>query len=180
MRYAFRARAVVPRRRKAETAEGCFKGTIQMNTNSTETQPLTCDLTAIPADVREEHVITAPQLFALAQEVQELPNGYAIRFANEPGRFMAIAKFIENERLCCPFFSFGLEIEPNSEPIWLRLTGGEGVKDVLKVTFFDSLEDQESLKTLINTGGDARLDAVVAQAGLPLLALNLARAKEHY
>ena len=118
-----------------------------MNTNSTETQPLTCDLTAIPADVREEHVITAPQLFALAQEVQELPNGYAIRFSNEPGMFMAIAKFIENERLCCPFFNFGLEIEPNSGPLWLRLTGGDGVKDVLKITLFDSLEDQESLKT---------------------------------
>jgi len=40
-----------------------------MNTNSTDTQPIACDLTAIPSDVREEHVTTAPQLFALAQEV---------------------------------------------------------------------------------------------------------------
>lgn len=140
-----------------------------MNNNLNQTQSLACDLTTIPADVREEHVISAPQLFALAQEVQELPNGYAIRFANEPSRFMAIAKFIENERLCCPFFNFGLEIEPNSGPLWLRLTGGEGVKEILQTTLFDSIKDKAALKQLIQTGGDAHLDEVVAQASLPLL-----------
>lgn len=138
-----------------------------MNTNAD--QALACDLTVIPSDVREEHVITAPQLFALAQEVQELPNGFAIRFLNEPGRFMAIAKFIENERLCCPFFNFGLELEPNSGPLWLRLTGGEGVKEILQTTLFESIEDKNALKQLIQTGGDARLDEVVAQTQLPLL-----------
>ncbi len=138
-----------------------------MNTNAD--QALACDLTAIPSDVREEHVITAPQLFALAQEVQELPNGFAIRFLNEPGRFMAIAKFIENERLCCPFFNFGLELEPNSGPLWLRLTGGEGVKEILQTTLFESIEDKNALKQLIQTGGDARLDEVVAQTQFPLL-----------
>jgi len=94
--------------------------------NSSEDQALACDLTAIPSEVREEHVITAPQLFALAQEVQELPDGFGVRFLNEPGRFMAIAKFIENERLCCPFFHFGLDVEPNHGALWLRLTGGRG------------------------------------------------------
>ena len=53
-----------------------------MNTDSNETPTLACDLTAIPSDVREEHVLTAPQLFAAAQEVLELPNGFAIRFLN--------------------------------------------------------------------------------------------------
>ena len=145
-----------------------------MNTN--EEQTLACDLTAIPSDVREEHVITAPQLFALAQEVQELPNGFAIRFLNEASRFMAIAKFIENERLCCPFFNFGLELEPNNGPLWLRLTGGEGVKEILQTTLFDSIEDKDALKQLIQTSGDAHLDEIVAQTSLPLLSGVLKRA----
>lgn len=147
-----------------------------MVTNLNEIPPLACDLTAIPADVREEHVITAPQLFALAQEVQELPDGFAIRFVNEPGRFMAIARFIENERLCCPFFKFGLEVEPNSGPLWLRLTGGEGVKEILQTTLFESIEDKTALKQLIQTGGDAHLDEVVSQTPLPLLSGVLKRA----
>jgi hypothetical protein len=140
-----------------------------MNNNLNETQSLACELTAIPSDVREEHVLTASQLFSAAQEVQELPNGYAVRFSNETGRFMAIAKFIENERLCCPFFNFGLEIEPNSGPLWLRLTGGEGVKEILQTTLFENIEDKNALKQLIQTGGDTHLDEVVAQTPLPLL-----------
>ena len=102
-----------------------------MNTN-VENQALACDLTAIPSAVREEHIRTAPQLLQTAQEIQELSNGYAIRFLNEPGKFMAIAKYIENERLCCPFFNFELEIKPNGGMLWLRLTGGEGVRELLK------------------------------------------------
>lgn len=140
-----------------------------MDTNSTQDQSLACDLTAIPSEVREEHVINAPQLFAMAQEVHELSDGYAIRFANEPGRFMAIAKFIENERLCCPFFRFGLDLEPNNGHLWLRLTGGEGVKEILQTTLFESIEDKTSLKQLIQTGGDEHLVTLVAQAPIPLL-----------
>ena len=140
-----------------------------MNNNLNETPSLACDLTAIPASVREEHVLTAPQLFSAAQEVHELADGYAIRFLNEPGRFLGIAKFIENERLCCPFFNLGLEVEPNSGPLWLRLTGGEGVKEILQTTLFDSIEDKNALKQLIQTGGDAHLDEVVAKTTLPLL-----------
>ena len=140
-----------------------------MNTDSNETPTLACDLTAIPAEVREEHVMTAPQLFASAREVLELPNGFAIRFLNEPGRFMAIAKFIENERLCCPFFNFGLELEPENGPLWLRLTGEEGVKEILQTTLFENIEDKMALKQLIQSGGDEHLDEVVAQTSLPLL-----------
>lgn len=140
-----------------------------MDITPTDNQPLACDLTAIPALAREEHILTAPQLFRTAQEVQELPAGYAIRFLNEPRVFMALAKFIENERLCCPFFNFELEIEANSGPLWLRLTGGEGVKEILRTTLLETHEDKEALKKLILTGGDAHLDKVVAETHLPLL-----------
>ena len=137
-----------------------------MNAN-VENQSLACDLTAIPASAREEHVLTAPQLFQSAQEVQELPNGYAIRFLNEPDKFMAIANYIENERLCCPFFNFELEIKPNGGALWLRLTGDEGVNDLLKATLLENDQDKDDLKKMIQTGGDAHLDEVVAQVSLP-------------
>jgi len=141
-----------------------------MNTNLNESQSLACDLTAIPESVREEHITSAPQLFQTAQEVRELPNGYVIRFVNEPGKFMAVAKYIENERLCCPFFDFGLDIESNSGSLWLRLTGGEGVKELLKATLLENKEGNDNLKKLINTGGDAKYDGMIAQVSLPQLA----------
>ncbi len=134
-----------------------------MTSNQDDQQALACDLTAIPDDAREEHVVSASQLFGTVQEVQELPNGYAIRFANEPGKFMEIAKFIEDERLCCPFFHFGMEVEPNSGPLWLRLTGAEGVKELVQTILFGNVEDKDAFKQLINTGGDPELDKVVSQ-----------------
>jgi len=137
-----------------------------MNANM-ENQSLACDLTAIPLSAREEHVVSAPQLFQTAQEVQELADGYAIRFLNEPGNFMAIAKYIENERLCCPFFNFELELKPNGGALWLRLTGAEGVKDLLNATLLENDRDKDDLKKTIQTGGDAQLEEVVAQLSLP-------------
>src|SRR5919109_3132056 len=132
-----------------------------MNANL-ESQSLACDLTAIPPSDREEHIVSAPQLFQTVQDVQELPNGYAFRFLNEPGKFMAIANYIENERLCCSFFNFELEVKPNGGALWLRLTGGEGVKDLLKSTFLETDQDKDDLKTMIKTGSDPQLDQIVA------------------
>lgn len=140
-----------------------------MNNNLNEPQPLACDLTAIPASDREEHIITAPQLFQTAHEVRELPDGYAFRFLNEPGKFMAIAKYIDNERLCCPFFSFSLDIQANQGALWLQLTGQEGAKELLKIGLLENLENRDDLKKLIQTGGDAHLDNIIAQTPLPQL-----------
>ena len=131
---------------------------------------LACDLTAIPADVREEHVVNAPQLFATAQEVRELADGFAIRFDNDAGKFMSIARFIENERRCCPFFRFSVDVEPSGGPIWLRLTGGEGVKELLRSGLLEDDNEGNVLKKLIKTGGDAHLDETVRQTSFPQLA----------
>ena len=62
--------------------------------------------------------------------MQELPDGFAFRYAAE--QFAQVTQFIANERLCCPFFTFVLEVTPTNGPIWLRITGREGVKDFLQ------------------------------------------------
>jgi hypothetical protein len=69
---------------------------------------------------------------AAFQEVQELPDGYAFRFPAEPTTILTVAEFITLERLCCRFFNFVLEVKPEGGPLWLRLTGGEGVKELLQ------------------------------------------------
>jgi hypothetical protein len=92
---------------------------------------LACDLTAIPEDQRANHQRNASYLFShVAQEVQELPQGYAIRFAADA--YTLVTAFVANERLCCPFFTFRVEVLPQQGPIWLRITGPEGVKPLLR------------------------------------------------
>jgi len=93
---------------------------------------LACNLQAIPHELRPTHEANAQRIFASVQEVQELPTGYALRLPNETDLLQTIMAFITYERLCCPFFHFGLEIEPELGPIWLRLTGAEDVKSFIQ------------------------------------------------
>jgi len=96
-----------------------------------EPSPIACDLTAIDPEQREHHQALSPTLIASADERLELPDGFAWRHPNTTERLMELAVFISNERLCCPFYNFVLEIEPEGGPIWLRLTGRAGVKEAL-------------------------------------------------
>jgi hypothetical protein len=94
----------------------------------TEETPFACDMTAIAPEQRGAHVATIEKLFRAVQSSRELPDGYAFELQNESDILVTAASFIVNERLCCPFFDFALEIEREGGPVWLRLTGREGVK----------------------------------------------------
>jgi hypothetical protein len=91
---------------------------------------LACLPAAIPPAERRAHFALARELFKeRAEQRTALPNGYAIRFP--PDALEAVARFIENERKCCPFMSFELTLAPESGPLWLRMTGPEGTRSVL-------------------------------------------------
>jgi hypothetical protein len=88
---------------------------------------LACDLSAIEPRQREAHQALAERLFTETVEArEEITAGYAFRFPAE--RYHDIVAFIANERRCCPFFTFTLEVTADRGPIWLRITGGDGVK----------------------------------------------------
>ena len=91
-----------------------------------------CDLTALSAEERKLHAATTEEVFAAVQEVRELSDGYALRLPGESATLLKAAAFIANERLCCPFFTFALEVEPEGGPLWLRLTGGDGIKQFIQ------------------------------------------------
>ena len=93
---------------------------------------LACNLHAIPRELLPAHQANAQRIFSSIQAVQELPRGYALRLPNETDLLQTVMAFITYERLCCPFFHFGLEIEPQQGPIWLRLSGTEDVKFFLQ------------------------------------------------
>lgn len=97
-------------------------------TSSNSEPVFACNLSAIPKEHRAEHDTNARQLFAAAQEVRTLPLGYAWRFPNEMETFQYILAFVNYERLCCPFFHFRLDIEPEQGPVWLQITGSRDIK----------------------------------------------------
>jgi hypothetical protein len=97
-----------------------------------ENPPIACSLTAMTKAQRKRHTFLREQMQKGVQEVKELPDGYAFRFAADAKTIVNLAEFISLERLCCPFFQFELAVGGGNQPAWLRLTGGAGVKEFLK------------------------------------------------
>jgi hypothetical protein len=111
-----------------------------MTTNNES--PFVCDLNAIePAD-RDRHIATVIEVFRAVQTVRELPNGYAFRLPNDTSLLIKGSEFIANERLCCPFFGFAVVAEPQDGPLWLHLTGPEGVKPFIQAEIGEALNDE--------------------------------------
>jgi len=94
-------------------------------------KPIACDLNAIPLEQRQGHVTLTERLFVQVEERQGLEDGYAYRLP--VALLQTAAQFISLERLCCPFFTFNLEVE--DERLWLKLTGPQGAKELLEGEF---------------------------------------------
>ena len=78
------------------------------------------------------HLAKSRELFSQIEETHELPSGYEFRFADETSVLVRLADFVSLEKLCCPFLRFEIEVEAESGPVWLRLTGREGVKEFIR------------------------------------------------
>ncbi len=92
--------------------------------------PLACTPGAIPEAERAPHLALLTRLFRDALlERREVPGGYAFRFG--AGEFAGVVRFVANERRCCPFLTFVLEIAPSDGPLWLHLTGPSGTRAFL-------------------------------------------------
>lgn len=103
-----------------------------MHTQTDEQSVIACNLEAIDSATRDEHVITAEQMLASIVESKENPDGYAFRFPNETPMLTHVVKWIANERLCCPFFTFKVIV---NEEFWLELSGSQDVKEFIHAMF---------------------------------------------
>ena len=98
----------------------------------TNQSPLACDMTALPVEQRPVHLTASRELFSQIQETRDLSDGYQFRFDNDSDVIRRLAEFVALEKLCCPFLSFAIQVEAENGPVWLRLTGREGVKEFIR------------------------------------------------
>ena len=83
-----------------------------------------------------EERLRRAELFArltdAAGHVDELPNGFAVRFPSTANIWMIAAEFVTLESRCCPFLSFSLGVEGDDDGLMsLCITGRPGVKEFL-------------------------------------------------
>lgn len=94
----------------------------------TDEIPLACTLTGSEQVTRSEEV---KDLFKHVQQVNELADGYALRFPGSDTWASTLLQFVNFERTCCPFFEFALVFRQKQGPIWLHIRGPEGVKAII-------------------------------------------------
>jgi hypothetical protein len=92
-----------------------------------------CNLGALTKDERAQHARDSKTLLDSVQETKELKNGYAFRIP--AASLLTAAQWITFERRCCPFFTFELQQSRDRGPVWLSVTGSEGVKEFIKGEF---------------------------------------------
>ena len=103
-----------------------------MSTNTTDPAvDIVCVPGAIPPGERAAHFELGLRVFAeLAEERIDLPSGIALRLAGD--NLSQVARFVANERKCCPFLHIEVEIAPGAGPMWLRLTGPPGTRELIE------------------------------------------------
>jgi hypothetical protein len=89
-------------------------------------------MSALDHEQRKRYDILTKDLLAKHLEIKELPDGYGIRFPNNPSLFTAVSEWVTLEQLCCPFLTLTLELHHDQGPIWLKATGNDGVKEFLR------------------------------------------------
>jgi hypothetical protein len=94
-----------------------------------------CDPNAVPPEQRDRWAAVGRQVYAAVEEVRDLPDGYRFRLPTTSAMLLQLAEYVSNERLCCGFLRFQIEVEPAKGPVWLQLTGADGVKDYLRAVF---------------------------------------------
>jgi hypothetical protein len=94
--------------------------------------PLACDRVALTPEQRKRHFDElGPTLRSLKTTARELPNGFEFQFPSDMKTYQLAAEWAAGERVCCPFFEIDLRSEPEGGPVWLRLTGRDGVKEFI-------------------------------------------------
>jgi hypothetical protein len=121
----------------AATDDECPQPTAAHTTTSPSARkqsPFYCNRLALTPEVRKRHFEElGPKLRSLRKSVRELDNGYEFEFPGDPATYQLLAEWAIQERLCCPFFDINLQLEPEGGPLWLRLSGRQGIKEFIKV-----------------------------------------------
>jgi len=95
--------------------------------------PYACNMAALTNKERATHQKASQRLFEYVQQRKELANGYAFRLP--PEALVTTAQWVSLERKCCPFFAFEMELARDRGPLWLRVTGSDGIKTFIRAEF---------------------------------------------
>lgn len=106
-------------------------------TQEPDDYPVACRLS--DAELRKREATLIAQFKSTLIATEELPSGYAFRVPADKKSIAIAAELVVAERECCPFLTFELIAQPNTESVSVRITGPAGAKDFLKALFCNAV-----------------------------------------
>jgi hypothetical protein len=104
-------------------------------TDEPATGHFACNTAALTSAERSVQQRLTKRLFALRKAAIEYPKGYEFQFSPADISLAELSIWVVNESKCCPFFDFHIDVEERGKLFCLRLTGAEGIKDVIRHEF---------------------------------------------
>lgn len=117
-------------------------------TDSTRTEddsqpPVACTITRERVEERTDWM-TEELLPAYAGH-DEREDGVTVRFEGATETLQHVARFVAEEKECCAFADYRIDVSPPYEETRLTITGPEGTKEMFYEEFVGRLEGEESL-----------------------------------
>jgi hypothetical protein len=112
-------------------------------------------MSALSPEQRTHHLATIRSVFGAVHTFREVPSGYEFESRYTPAALHALADFIAHEKLCCPFFSFSVHVEPAEGSLCLRLGGPPGVKPFILAELGSAIPPHVLPTRLTPAAGDA-------------------------
>lgn len=103
-----------------------------MNVNSRAWCQIACDLKAISETELPTYKSLCARLRQAVTDRRELAAGYSFRLSAESVPLVDAARWVNLERLCCPFLTFRLEITGSDSDYWLTLEGPPEAKAIVR------------------------------------------------
>lgn len=98
-------------------------------------QEISCCITALSTGERKKREELFAALARRIEGFEETESGYCFRLGSAPV-WLEVARFVDLERRCCPFFHFRLERDPED-----RISLGLGGSPEAKVLLADIFEE---------------------------------------
>lgn len=111
---------------------------------TTEVTGFYCNMGALSSAERARYKVLAEKLKSANVARKEEANGYAFRIDTVEASLVDVAEWVNFEKRCCPFFDFEISLQREGGPLWLKVSGREGVKQFISHEFgFGTRQVQE-------------------------------------
>jgi len=115
------------------SCRNAFAQSPEVATGKKQVSAFACDRLALTPEQRKRHFEElGPALRARKKSVPELPDGFAFELPADLATFQLASDWVAGEHVGCPFFDVDLHWEKEGGPLWLRLTGRDGVKQFIQ------------------------------------------------